>query len=180
MKVLLLYTTHEKQTLKIMTRIKQSLQQIHDCDLIELTKDTKIKLSDYQVALLGSSIRYGFYSKLMKHFIDENYQTLNTLLTAFFGVNVVARKPNKNTPETNLYTKKFLSKIAWKPTLTAVFAGALYYPQYHWFDRNMIRFIMWLGKGDTDVTKDVIEYTNWDKVDEFAQNLITEINKKNA
>lgn len=93
--------------------------------------------------------------------------------SGFFGVNMVARKPNKNTPETNLYTKKFLAKIAWKPAFTAVFAGALYYPQYNWFDRNMIRFIMLLGKGDTDVTKPVIEYTNWAKVDEFAEQFYT-------
>ena len=168
-KVLLLYTTHEKQTLKIMQRIKAQLEGKCDCDLIELKSDSKIDLSQYQAVLLGCSIRYGFYSKVMKKFIDENYQQLNKIKSGFFGVNVVARKPNKNTPETNLYTKKFLAKIAWKPTITAVFAGALYYPKYNWFDRNMIRFIMWLGKGDTDVTKEIIEYTNWDKVNEFAQ-----------
>ncbi|OCG25493.1 hypothetical protein A9G11_02180 [Gilliamella sp. wkB108] len=174
MKVLLLYTTHEKQTLKIMQRIKTRLDEKFDCDLIELLPDTQVDLAKYQAALLGCSIRYGFYSKVMKKFIDNNYQKLNSMPSAFFGVNVVARKPNKNTPETNLYTKKFLAKIAWKPTITAVFAGALYYPQYNWFDRNMIRFIMWLGKGDTDVTKPVIEYTDWSKVDEFATKLYTE------
>ena len=31
----------------------------------------------------------------------------------------------------------------------------------------MIRFIMWLTKGDTD-PKSVIEYTNWEEVDKFA------------
>lgn len=167
-KVLLLYTTHEKQTLKIMQRIKTQLGDKCDCDVIQLLPDSHIDLTKYQAVLLGSSIRYGFYSKVMKKFIDDNYQQLNTIRSGFFGVNVVARKPNKNTPETNLYTKKFLAKIAWKPTIKAVFAGALYYPQYNWFDRNMIRFIMWLGKGDTDVTKPVIEYTNWTNVDEFA------------
>ncbi|MWP49622.1 MULTISPECIES: menaquinone-dependent protoporphyrinogen IX dehydrogenase [unclassified Gilliamella] len=172
-KVLLLYTTHEKQTLKIMQRIKTQLDDKCYCDVIELLADSKIELSNYDAVLLGSSIRYGFYSKLMKKFIDEHYQQLNNMKSGFFGVNVVARKPHKNTPETNLYTKKFLAKIAWKPTFTAVFAGALYYPQYNWFDRNMIRFIMWLGKGDTDVTKPVIEYTDWAKVDEFAKQFYT-------
>ncbi|KFA59524.1 hypothetical protein A9G48_07255 [Gilliamella sp. wkB18] len=174
-KVLLLYTTHEKQTLKIMKRIKKQIEDQCDCDVIELLPNTKIDLSKYQSVLLGSSIRYGFYSNVMKKFINDNSQELNQIKSGFFGVNMVARKPNKNTPETNLYTKKFLAKIAWKPTLTAVFAGALYYPQYNWFDRNMIRFIMWLGKGDTDVTKPVIEYTNWEKVDEFAYQFYTQI-----
>lgn len=173
MKVLLLYTTHEKQTLKIMQRIKTQLNGKCDCDVIELLPDTKIDLTQYQAALLGCSIRYGFYSKVMKAFIDKHYNQLNNMKSGFFGVNMVARKPNKNTPETNLYTKKFLAKIAWKPAITAVFAGALYYPQYNCFDRNMIRFIMWLGKGDTDVTKPMIEYTDWAKVDEFADQFYT-------
>lgn len=174
-KVLLLYTTHEKQTLKIMERIKNRLGHKCDCDVIELLPDTKIDLTPYQAVLLGSSIRYGFYSKIMKKFIDTHYQQLNQIKSGFFGVNMVARKPNKNTPETNLYTRKFLAKILWKPTIKAVFAGALYYPQYNWFDRNMIRFIMWLGKGDTDVSKPMIEYTDWSKVEEFADQFYAEV-----
>ena len=168
MKVLLLYTTHEKQTFKIMQRIENQLAGKCDCDVIELLPSTNIDLTKYQAVLLGCSIRYGFYSKVMKKFIDDNYQQLNKMRSGFFGVNVVARKSHKNTPETNSYTRKFLAKIAWQPTIKAVFAGALYYPKYNWFDRNMVRFIMWLGKGDTDVTKPIIEYTDWAKVDQFA------------
>lgn len=168
MKLLLLYTTHEYQTEKIMKRIQFILGAKIECDLVELHKNSRIDLSDYQAVIIGSSIRYGYYSRLIKSFIDDNCQQLNQMVSGFFGVNLVARKPHKNTPETNLYTRKFLSKIEWKPTVKAVFAGALYYPKYGWFDRNMIRFIMWLGKGETDVTKPVIEYTDWDSVDNFA------------
>lgn len=180
MKILLLYTTREKQTFKIMQHIKSRLDERYDFDLIELLPDTMIELSQYQAALLGSSIRYGFYSHLMKKFIDQNYSSLNNMSSAFFGVNLVARKANKNTPETNLYTRKFLSKIDWLPKISAVFAGALYYPQYNWFDKNMIRLIMWMGKGETDVTKEVVEYTDWQKVDEFATHFMSTINQESC
>ncbi|WP_392558214.1 menaquinone-dependent protoporphyrinogen IX dehydrogenase [Orbus mooreae] len=173
MKLLLLYTTHEHQTEKIMKRIEVQLAGQFECELVELLSSSRIDLQQYQGVIIGTSIRYGYYSKVMKKFIDNNAQQLNQMISGFFGVNVVARKPNKNTPETNLYTRKFLSKIDWQPKLKAVFAGALYYPKYNWFDRNMIRFIMWLGKGDTDVTKPVIEYTDWNKVDEFAKQFLT-------
>lgn len=168
MKLLLLYTTHEHQTEKIMKRIQFHLDSLYDCKCIELQKNSQINLSDYGAIIIGTSIRYGFYSQLIKQFIDTNEKQLNQMISGFFGVNLIARKANKNTPETNLYTRKFLSKIHWQPKLTAVFAGALYYPQYNWFDRNMICFIMWLGKGETDVTKPMIEYTDWEKVDQFA------------
>ncbi len=177
MKTLLLYTTHEQQTAKIMQRIKSQLGSEFDCTLIELRYDSQINLCEYQSVIIGTSIRYGFYSNLIKQFIDNNYQQLNLMKSAFFGVNLIARKINKNTPETNLYTRKFLAKIKWFPKLKAVFAGALFYPSYNWFDRNMIRFIMWLGKGDTDVTKHIIEYTDWDKVDIFAQTFKKYINQ---
>jgi len=169
MKLLLLYTTHEHQTEKIMKHIQYRLGSQYDCDLIELQENSSINLSDYQGVIIGTSIRYGYYSKLMEKFIDKNHIKLNQLTSAFFGVNLVARKSEKNTPETNPYTQKFLTKIKWQPKLKGVFAGALYYPKYNWFDRNMIRLIMWMGKGDTDTSKPVIEYTDWHKVDEFAK-----------
>jgi len=168
-KLLLLYTTREHQTEKIMKRVQFQLNSLFQCDLVQLHKNSDIKLSEYKAIIIGTSIRYGYYDKLIKQFIDNNYQQLNHMVSGFFGVNLVARKAHKNTPETNLYTKKFLAKIEWQPTIKAVFAGALYYSQYNWFDRNMIRLIMWLGKGDTDITKTLIEYTDWNKVDEFTE-----------
>jgi menaquinone-dependent protoporphyrinogen oxidase len=80
---------------------------------------------------------------------------------------VVARKPEKNQPNTNPYLIKFLKQISWKPKNLAVFAGKLDYQKYGVFDRQMIRFIMWLTKGPTD-TKSVIEFTNWKEVEDFA------------
>ena len=44
------------------------------------------------------------------------------------------------------------------------------YQKYGLFDRQMIRFIMWMTKGPTD-PKTVIEYTNWEAVDRFADTI---------
>ena len=49
----------------------------------------------------------------------------------------------------------------------AVFAGKIDYPRYTFWDRAAIRFIMWMTKGPTDPAT-VVEFTDWDKVDEFA------------
>jgi len=169
MKLLLLYTSHHGQTEKIINRIHAELANKYDCDVIKLHEKLEINLENYQAVILGTSIHYGFYSKVMIKFIKKNYIQLNQKISAFFGVNLIARKLDKNTPETNIYTKKFLDKISWQPTLKYVFAGALYYPRYNWFDRNAIRFIMWIGNGDTDISKTVIEFTDWNKVNEFTK-----------
>ena len=94
--------------------------------------------------------------------------TLSARPSAFFSVNLVARKPHKNTPETNPYTKAFVAKSPWQPKLLGVFGGDLDYQRYSAFDRNVIRFIMWLTKGPTDPSTKA-EYTNWDEVERFAQ-----------
>jgi len=50
----------------------------------------------------------------------------------------------------------------------AVFAGKIDYPRYGFVDKHMIRFIMWMTKGPTDLTA-TIEFTDWNKVDEFGE-----------
>lgn len=172
MKVLLLYTSREGQTAKIMQHIKAMLEKQYQCDCMKLEPHTMIDLNAYQAVIIGTSIRYGYYPQLVKTFIQNHAKQLNTMYSAFFGVNLVARKANKNTPQTNLYTRKFLNSIDWQPKLTAVFAGALYYPRYNLFDRYMIRFIMWLGKGETDISKPMIEYTDWNRVNSYAEQFI--------
>jgi menaquinone-dependent protoporphyrinogen oxidase len=101
-------------------------------------------------------------------FIERHRALLDERPSAFFSVNLVARKPGKNTPETNPYVKAFTEKCPWRPKLLGVFAGNLDYARYGVADRNIIRFIMWLTGGPTD-PKTRIEYTNWDEVRRFAQ-----------
>ena len=89
---------------------------------------------------------------------------------AFFSVNVVARKPEKNSPDTNPYVIKFLAKINWKPKNIEVFAGRIDYPKYKFIDKYAIKFIMWITKGPTD-TSQSYEFTDWNRVEAFAENL---------
>jgi menaquinone-dependent protoporphyrinogen oxidase len=94
---------------------------------------------------------------------EKHLQSLQALPGAFFSVNLVARKPEKRTPQTNSYTRKFLLNSPWQPQSCAVFAGALRYPRYRWYDRFMIRLIMKMTGGETDTSKEVV-YTDWQQV----------------
>lgn len=130
-------------------------------------------MQEFDKIIIGASIRYGKHNKKVYKFIEENQQILESVPSAFFSVNIVARKPEKNKPDTNPYLVKFLTQIAWEPKNLAVFGGKLDYQEYGIFDRQMIRFIMWMTKGPTDPMS-VIEFTDWDEVDKFAD-LICEI-----
>jgi menaquinone-dependent protoporphyrinogen oxidase len=125
------------------------------------------ELGSYDKIVVGASIRYGRHRPDAVAFVERNAQLLNRKPSAFFSVSVVARKPAKNQPHTNPYVRKLLRRIAWRPREVGVFAGKIDYPRYGAIDRSIIRFIMWLTGGPTD-PKEVVEFTDWHKVEEFG------------
>ncbi|MBW3698353.1 menaquinone-dependent protoporphyrinogen IX dehydrogenase [Vibrio sp. T187] len=168
-RALFLYSSREGQTKKILHYIEEELSEF-ECDVLDLHTTVDIDFSVYDRVLIGASIRYGHLNKKLYAFIQSNLQQLQKSKVAFFCVNLTARKEEqgKDTPEGSAYIKTFLTKSPWQPELIGVFAGALYYPRYKWFDRVMIRFIMTMTGGETDTSKEV-EYTNWQKVSLFAE-----------
>ncbi|TDB55784.1 menaquinone-dependent protoporphyrinogen IX dehydrogenase [Photorhabdus khanii] len=178
MNCLLLYSSRDGQTRKIITRIAENLRRAGQiCDLRDLATAETIDLKSYDKVIIGASIRYGHFSSTLKKFAIRHQQQLNKMPTAFFGVNLTARKPEKRTPETNMYVRKFLLNTPWQPDLCGVFAGALLYPRYCWFDRVMVKLIMKMTGGETDTTKE-IEYTDWQQVDHFADDFLGIVSKK--
>tara|TARA_Y100000768_G_scaffold143782_1_gene107143 strand:- start:91 stop:507 length:417 start_codon:yes stop_codon:yes gene_type:complete len=137
---------------------------------MSLDDATNFDLSAFNKIIIGASIRYGKHSKKLYEFITLNQNVLDKKQSIFFSVNVVARKLEKNTPETNPYIKKFLKISNWKPNKIGVFAGRVDYPNYGFFDKYVIKFIMFLTNGPTD-TSQSYEFTDWSKVDEFAKEL---------
>ena len=168
----IIYATVDGHTTKICNEIVKIVKD-KNIDIQLFTVDNFNKnISDFDKLVIGSSIRYGLHDKEIIEFINKNKAELDAIKTAFFSVNLVARKPEKNTPKTNPYVVKFFKTIDWKPTIVEVFAGMLDYKKYRPFDRIMIQFIMWMTKGPTDKNTK-IEYTNWDKVKSFANRLTT-------
>ena len=168
-KALFLYSSREGQTQKILRYIEQELAEF-DVETQDLHSAENIDFVSYDKVLIGASIRYGHLNKRLYQFIERYKQQLDSNKVAFFCVNLTARKEvqGKDTPEGSAYIRKFLVKSSWKPKLIGVFAGALYYPRYNWFDKMMIKLIMSMTGGETDTSKEV-EYTNWKKVSLFAQ-----------
>ena len=163
----ILYSTVDGQTLKIFNLIKEVLEEIGNAVELFSIEDFKANVTDFDKFIIGASIRYGKHSPKIMDFINQNKAALDTIENAFFSVNLVARKPEKASSETNPYYIKFLQTIHWIPKTSAVFAGKLDYQKYPFTDRLMIQLIMWMTKGPTN-SNAKIEYTDWNKVKEFA------------
>ncbi len=167
--IVIIYSTTDGHTREICSRLLKIIEQDgHQVTLIPIEDASEVELNKFNKIVIGASIRYGKHSKKIYEFISNNQKLLDEKPNAFFSVNVVARKPDKNRPETNPYLKKFLSQISWKPKELAVFAGKIDYQKYTIFDRLMIRMIMWITKGPTD-PKANIEFTDWNQVNNFGQ-----------
>ena len=170
MEDLIIYSSTDGQTKKICETIKYHLALDEKIKIISLNEVNKVNLEKVEKIIIGASIRYGRHNKRVQNFVIKNKNILKSKKTAFFSVNVVARKEEKSTPETNPYVKKFLAKTKWKPNKVAVFGGKVDYPNYNFINRNVIRFIMMITNGPTN-TDNSYEFTNWEMVKKFALEL---------
>ena len=169
---LIIYSTTDGQTLEICNKIFSKLNVSESSQVMHISKAEGLDLNQFDKIIIGASIRYGKHKPELYEFIKKNVACLEAKENAFFSVNVVARKPEKNMPETNPYMQKFLELSPWIPKKLAVFAGKIDYPKYKFIDKHMIRLIMWITKGPTDV-KNTYEFTDWNQVDEFSKQLNT-------
>tara|TARA_Y100001958_G_C20993576_1_gene380171 strand:+ start:56 stop:583 length:528 start_codon:yes stop_codon:yes gene_type:complete len=167
---LLIYSSTDGHTKKICERIKNFLNDGSLVELVSIENVKKIDLFRFEKIIIGASIRYGKHSTELYKFIKLNKDILDQKDCAFFSVNVVARKSEKNTAETNPYINKFLKISNWKPNKLRVFAGRVDYPKYNFFDKYIIKFIMFVTNGPTD-TSQSFEFTDWSKVDDFSKEL---------
>lgn len=174
-KTLIIFSTTDGHTRFICEKIQRQLKNRDLVELISIDQHKNIKIEEYDTVVFGASIRYGKHSLEIHNFIRDNKANLDKTKTAFFSVNVVARKNEKNTPLTNPYLIKFLKKLDWKPNLTAVFAGRIDYPSYKFIDKQMIRLIMYITKGPTNTSK-TYDFTDWKVVENFSQDLDNLIN----
>lgn len=169
-KILIIYSTTDGHTREICQRLSKVIEaqdNQNEVKLISINHGQDIELDNFDKIVVGASIRYGKHRPQVHEFVNKYEKILNNKPNAFFSVNVVARKPEKNQPDTNPYLIKFLKQVSWRPKELAVFAGKIDYPSYTFWDRLMIRLIMWITKGPTDPKK-IVEFTDWNKVEAFG------------
>lgn len=166
--VLILYSSVDGHTREICERIRQRLAQAGLAVGLEALENFAPDPGEAPaLVIIGASIRYGCHRPALERFVRAHRQWLAARRTAFFSVCLTARKPGKDTPTGNPYTRRFLQRSRWRPDHVAIFAGLLDYPRYRPFDRLMIRLIMRLTGGPTDPGARVC-YTDWQAVDGFA------------
>jgi len=169
-KLLILYSTVDGHTKHICEYMSEKLNKKKEITISPIEDSKQFNLSDFSEIVLGASVRYGYHRKNVYEFINTYKAILEKKKTAFFSLNLTARKPEKNTPDTNPYIIKFLKKVQWEPTIKGVFAGRLDYPSLDCANKLAILFIMVITNGPKDISQ-VYELTDWKKVDQLIESI---------
>lgn len=171
-KVLMLCSSTDGQTRRICERLAAQLYAGGAEVLLMSIEDAGgVSPAGFDMAVVGARIRYGRTHPLVIAWANEHAAQLNAMPSAFFSVNVVARKPGKDRADSNPYVRAFLRRVRWRPRAVDVFAGRIDYPRYGPLDRAIIRFIMALTRGPT-ARDAVVEFTDWGRVAEFGRALV--------
>jgi len=166
--VLLAYATVDGLSRRIAERIERRIIAAgFTVQCVEADSLDTVTPGDFCGIIAGSPVRYGKHDPRIAAFLERHAASIEARPNAFFSVNLVARTPEKRTPQGNSHVRKFLASLRFKPEHVEVIAGRLDYPSYGWLDRLAIRMIMKMTGGPTGGTE-VIEYTDWDQVDRFA------------
>jgi menaquinone-dependent protoporphyrinogen oxidase len=128
------------------------------------------ELAQASLIVLVAAVRYGKHLPEVERFLNAYCALPSPPPIALASVNLSARKPGKTTGSGNPYLRKTIARHRLVPAAAVAFAGRLDYRRYNWRDRQIIRFIMLLTGGPTDPDT-CIEYTSWNAVGEFADEI---------
>ncbi len=116
MKTLILFSTRDGQTREIASYLASELKELGiQADVANVHRIEEPQWENYDRVVIGASIRYGHYHSAFQEFVKKHATRLNSMPSAFYSVNLVARKPEKRTPQTNSYARKFLMNSQWRP-----------------------------------------------------------------
>jgi menaquinone-dependent protoporphyrinogen oxidase len=76
--------------------------------------------------------------------------------------------------EERSYLDRFIGETGWKPAQVASFGGALAYTRYNFLLRQLMKWISRRAGRPTDTSRDH-EFTDWDRVDRFADDVIDRV-----
>ena len=182
MDIVIIYGSLEGQTKKIVERIAAILHdkghEVTSLSSEQLPSD--LPLNDFDAAIIGGPIPMGKFPKQLSSFVSAQKDWLNKIPSAFFTVCMaINSKLPKSREQALQYGENFLRQSCWQPTLTEVFAGAVKYTQYDFITRFIMKMISKREGGSTDTSRDH-EYTDWNKVTQFAEAFIAVISDQQS
>lgn len=175
-RILVAFDTTDGHTKKIAERIGQAVHDcgcaVEVCEVAQFAHDRVLEPCDG--AVVGGPIYGGKHSRQLAGFVRRNLDQLNQRRSAFFSVSLSAAGNKDQRSDAWRCLEEFLEQTQWRPSMRAIFAGALLYQEYGFLKRWLMKFIVGRAGGATDISQNY-EYTNWEEVEEFANAFATQV-----
>ena len=181
--VAVLYATREGQTRRIAEHVAATLRtRGFLVDVLEIAQDlpADFGLTRYAASVVAASVHVGKHEREMVEFVKKHRAELERMPSAFLSVSLseAGAEDASASPErreraaanANSMIGAFLRETGWNPTHVHPVAGALLYRQYGTIVRLVMRFIAKQAGATTDTSRDH-EYTSWQALDRFADEL---------
>jgi menaquinone-dependent protoporphyrinogen oxidase len=131
----------------------------------------------YDGVVVGDAIRMEHHSRALRRYLREHHDALAIRPLGLFQVSMTSANDDAEHTETAArLADELIAEVDLHPDVVGLLAGRLAYSQYGWLTRRIMRRISRREGRDTDTSHDH-EYTNWEAVeqfaDEFARVLVT-------
>ncbi|MEX2302750.1 MAG: flavodoxin domain-containing protein [Bryobacterales bacterium] len=174
MNLLIVYGSSGGHTVRIVDRLvdvalsQEHQVQVMDCEKMPSSFSTRF----FDAVIVGASVYFGKHHPGVVGFVQARMDELIGRPCAFFSVSLAAAAARpEDRAEAVEYVRDFVRETAWRPGLTAVFAGALRYSQYGLMTRAVMKNISKRAGADTDTSQD-FDYTDWETVRLFGEGFL--------
>ncbi len=188
MKVLaVFYATREGQTRRIAEHVAAALRaREFAVEVLDVghALPPDFDLVRYAGAVIAASVHIGKHEQEMVKFVKTHRAELERIPAAFLSVSLseagaedasaTAERRKRAESDVDASIEAFLRDTDWSPTHVHPVAGALLYRQYGALVRLVMRFIAKRAGATTDTSRDH-EYTDWQALDRFAEELAADV-----
>ena len=176
LRLLVAFTTYDGHTAKIAERIASTLGHadcaVEVCDLARSRPERS--LEDYDGVIAGGPLHGGKHPPQLVKFASENLAALNAKPSAFFSVSLSAAGNDAQQDDATRCLNEFLEETGWKPSDKYDRCRSTSLSEYGFIKRWMMKMIVKRGGGDTDTSRNYV-YTDWDAIDEFANEFAVQL-----
>jgi menaquinone-dependent protoporphyrinogen oxidase len=147
--------------------------QREDVNVAEVGATADRLIQDCDAVLLAGSVHRGSHQPELVEFVRRHRHLLQGLPSAFVSVSLTAadEEDAEMRAETRRMVDEFVEDTGWTPDRTATVAGAFQFSKYNPFERLVMRLIASRHGTEIDPWED-LELTDWEAVEEFAQNFV--------
>jgi len=181
--VLILYATRQGHTHRIAEyMVARLMAQGVSSDMVDAAHVSgQTSFDRYSAAFICSSVHMGKHESEIAALVKHHRKELENLPTAFLSVSLSEAAVENPTADparreqakadVERMINEFLKETGWRPKKIKAVGGALQFTKYNFVLRFIMQRISEKAGGDTDTSHDY-EYTDWDAVDSFVDQVI--------